>query len=53
MRSNRAPLYPWYRIAWNILWLIPVVVTAAAFLVVVVCAYGPRCARRIYDDLGC
>lgn len=43
MHKNRQ-LLPWYRIAWNLLWVIPLMATRCIFTAVVFFARGPSWA---------
>lgn len=49
----RTGRYPLPHIVWHVLWVAPVIVTGALFLFVILCAYGPRCAVRVYHEVGC
>ena len=43
--SRKTGRYPPLRVAWHILWLVPVMLTGAVFLLVVLLAYGMDAAR--------
>lgn len=49
---NKVQTYvPWYVIAWRALWLIPYSISIMLVCLCVLCMYGPREARSLWDWL--
>lgn len=53
MQYRGRSLYPFWRIVWNLLWIAPVLLTCGVFLLVVLCAYGPSAAQRVWQEVSC
>ncbi len=44
-------LLPWYRIAWNVIWIGPALVALSLLVSIIFCWRGPRLARQVWMDV--